>query len=160
MSEYDLHIEPIKGVDNVLGDAMSRKPNVRTHAHYTDACIIYTSADIMCVNVIASAHFHTTLHDVYAGHININTSSALSSTVVPVTALMNCTTNEESLLYSSISQFYLQDTIAKQLLAGEVKLIQAPQGKYVMLNNIIYYLSHDGKYLLYIPAEATFKVAR
>jgi hypothetical protein len=42
---------------------------------------------------------------------------------------------------------------AKPLIIGAEKSITAPAGKYTVLNNIIYYVGNDERYLVYNPKK-------
>ena len=155
LAEYNMHIEPIKGSTNIVGDAMSRRPDMQV------AClVIIKNAHIMTVNIQASQHFHTMLCSIYADHINTcdnnlqDVATATTNQIVPVNALIACTTQEEQILFSKISSFYSTDKFVEPLINGSQKCILAKFGKYIVLNQLVYYLSNDGRHLLYIPESA------
>ena len=60
----------------------------------------------------------------------------------------------ESQLLLTITEAYKNDPFIQDLLVGKVKSISTSHGKYVVLNDIVYYLTKDSKYLLYIPPNA------
>ena len=79
----------------------------------------------------------------------------ISDTLVPtVQEIINCTTEVESKLFSIISHFCLQDAFVSSLTLGAQKFIPAKGGKYILLNSLVYYITEDGKQLLYIPEKA------
>ena len=148
LAEYNLHIQPIKGVDNVPGDSMSRIP-VNTNTY-----MMINNNSVMCCNIKASEYFHKTIDHVfykYQNHVENHTSELQETTV---NAIISCTTLEESQLYKNISLFYQEDVFVQPLVTRSQKFIPAKTGKYVLLNNLVYFVTHDERYLLYIPEAA------
>ena len=150
LAEYNMHIEPIKGSTNVVGDAMSRRPDMQMDIK----CLIITKSDVITANIKGSQYFHEMLDSIYADHINTESQACNKITEVSVQAIIACTTQEEKQLFSLISTFYKNDRFIEPLISGKQKVITAKFGKYVMLNQLVYYISNDGKHLLYIPETA------
>jgi len=71
--------------------------------------------------------------------------------------LINLSTSTENDLFHNLQGFYENDSFITRLLSGEQKYIKAPHGQYQMLNNIVYYVDKDEKYLLNIPPNAVYE---
>ena len=153
LAEYDLHIQPIKGKNNIIGDAISRRPDYNTDSSYMIVC----NNNIMSANIVASPYFQNTTAGLFNDKINAETEYThqceplLDSTV---NAIIKCTTQEEAHLFKITSSFYEDDELVRDLVSGAQKHIPAITGKYLFLNNIIYFVTKDERYLLYIPPSA------
>ena len=72
-------------------------------------------------------------------------------------ALVSCTTKVEAEMFTELQKSYVSDEWATPLITGAKKSIVTPQGKYTVLNNIIYYVGKDERYLVYTPANTVLK---
>ena len=154
LAEYNLHIQPIKGKDNIIGDAVSRRPD---YMIANSTYIVVCNNDIMCANIVASQYFQLTTASLYDND-KITSSAEYFHQCEPlqstVNAIITCTTQEEAQLFKMITSFYQDDELVQDLISGERKYIPANTGKYTVLNNIIYFVTKDERYLLYIPPSA------
>jgi hypothetical protein len=113
---------------------------------------------ILCLLAYSSENRY--VNTTVGAHKEIDSISEVQSPILPgisdfeVNALLECTTESEAYLFESLAQFYKTDSFIQELLDGSVKQIKTSYGLYTVLNQIVYYVSKDGRYLLYIPKDA------
>ena len=175
-AEYDLSIEPQPGKDNTVADALSRRPDYDrpdiVPTHEVDVYSIILKSDVMIANIKTSTSLGLRgmlrgLYDAKTGQYSQSASSlnhegnVAKEVRVPtadmLVALVSCTTQVEADIYKCLQQSYVTDEWAKPLITGATKDITAPYGKYTVLNNIIYYVGNDERYLVYVPANTVLK---
>ena len=69
-------------------------------------------------------------------------------------SLVQCTTQAEAKIYSEIQKSYKEDAWCQPLIPGAAGSIDTNHGKNIVLNQLIYYIGRDERYLLYMPTNA------
>ena len=176
LSEYDLLIESQPSKDNIAADALSRRPDYKTNHVYS----IIIGHVYLVANIATSQSLHCRIKDMYVEVDNepdlckvekhtdlvnpgLTSSASISevncgdNTKLVEVSLVECTTEAEAGIYSEIQKSYKEDAFSQPLITGATHIIDTSHGKYVMLNQLIYYIGRDERYLLYIPANARLK---
>ena len=160
LSQYDLNIAPQPGKKNVVGDALSRRADYIQQKWH-----IYNNNEVFMVNVITTVSLSGKVNDTFSplgGDNDENTTeiwNVLGQTSVQTLNSINAiisdglnTTVSEKQLLESIKSSYSKDKFIRPLLNGSEKEIKTSHGRYIILNDIVYYVSQDARYLVYVPS--------
>jgi transposase InsO family protein len=156
-AEYDLNIVPQPGKLNTVADALSRRADYVAQVWH-----IYNSSSVYSLNVISSIQVSNVVNEVFftepledpSEDDNRDTSQHFTRAAQVSSVLTSATTESENQLLLAITSAYSSDKFVANLIAGKVKSIVTSHGKYILLNDIIYYVTKDSKYLLYISPGA------
>ena len=182
LSQYDLNIAPQPGKFNMVGDALSRRPD-----HVNQLWHIYNVNTTYKVNVVCSISLSGRVNDTFSQETDYNSDIKEScvggsnydsrmttldtsddNMTTPcvgggdydshLTVLNTITsqsiTSSEYMMFSAIQNSYSQDEFILPLLTKSTKEVKTSHGKYILVNNLVYYVTSDARYLLYIPPIA------
>ena len=135
------------GKFNTVADALSRRCDYVNQLW----CICHKS-DMYSVNVICTTPLSGRVNETFSSQPEID---KLTQSFEVLNLSILDTSSSESQLLLTITKAYKHDLFVRDLVLGKVKSIPTSHGKYVLLNDIVYYLTKDQKYLLYIPSIAT-----
>jgi len=149
LAEYELDITPIPGKDNIVADALSRRPD-----YETQLCNVhFNNGTFLCnISINQKSPIYKFLTEVDFSELpqapeNVG-DNKVTSTMVNVIA------ESEHFFYDHVKSFYLADEFIKPLVTGEVKTIKTHTGQYRCLNDVVYFIGTYENYLLYIPPNA------
>lgn len=150
LSQYDLNISPQPGKENLVADSLSRRPD-----HIHQMWHIYHASNIYAVNVLCTSSLSNRVLETFDYTINnTDITERLSINAVNIWSQTSSHTVSEDNLLLAIKKAYNRDIFIKPLLNKVVKNIKTAHGSYVLVNDIIYYVTQDSRYLVYIPASA------
>ena len=149
LSQYDLNISPQPGKDNVPADALSRRPD-----HVFQLWHIYNMSSVYMINVITSTGLSARVLETFeeADFSHEGSDITVGPTVHTIASSVH--TGSEGEMLDSIRGAYARDTFIKPLVDGIVKEIKTKFGKYLLVRDIVYYITQDLKYLVYVPELA------
>jgi hypothetical protein len=170
LAEYDLSIEPQLGKDNTVADGLSRRLDYENASYSIILGFEWRIANKRTTTNNRLRGIIQSLYDAKAGQYSqlasrLNHEGNVANPVKETTAdmlvaLVSCTTQVEADIYKCLQQSYVTDAWAKPLITGAVKDIATPYGKYTVLNNLIYYVGKDERYVMYVPANTVVKESK
>ena len=67
---------------------------------------------------------------------------------------IDSSTSEQKLLQAVANKSSKSDPFVQKLFSHKEKTLLTAHGEYILLNDIVYYVTKDEQYLLYIPPKA------
>jgi hypothetical protein len=119
---------------------------------------IYNASAVYMVNIICSTMLSGRVAETFDQKIQKMNSEDVEqqdkdTLAHSINAISQCVLEKGML--DAIQDAYKADTLIAPLLNKSVKHINTSHGKYILVNDIVYYVTKDQKYLVYIPATAT-----
>ena len=149
LSQYDLNISPQPGKDNIAADALSRRPD-----HIFQLWHIYNKSNVYMVNVITSTELSARVLETFEDKCCTHERQDISIKPTIHAIASSVHTDSEGVMLDSIREAYTKDTFVKPLVNGSVKQIKTRFGEYLLVRDIVYYVTKDLKYLVYVPESA------
>jgi transposase InsO family protein len=148
LAEYDLQISPQPGKQNVVVDAISRRPDLI--GHISQRWNIFHHDSIYNVQVISSPSLSHAVDETFSpsGIPQLYQDLGSQHIIANVTTKVSLAHN---LILETLQAQYAEDEVYQRLLQGEQ--IKVSSGEYVLINNIIYFRTNDSAFTLYIPAH-------
>ena len=126
-----------------MADALSRRCDYVNQLWH-----IYHKSNVFSVHVITSRELSS----------RVNETFYVDEDIEAMTSIMSVLTIESSIsekqLLQAVAKSLKSDSFVKKLYSQKEKTILTAHGKYILLNDIVYYITKDDQYLLYIPPKA------
>ena len=139
----DLNIVPLPGKLNTAADALSRRSD-----YVNQVWRIYNKSDVYHCHVIATPELSSRINE--TSIMNDNVEALTSQLNVLSILTVESSTSERQLLNNAVTKACKSDPFVRELISQKEKVKHTAHGKYVLLNDVIYYVNMDEKYLLYV----------
>ena len=118
---------------------------------------IYHKSNVFSVQVITSRELSSRINETFYVDDNIE---AMTSQLNVMSVLTIESSISEQKLLQAVAKSLKSDPFVQKLYSQKEKTILTAHGKYILLNDIVFYVTKDYQYLLYIPEIRHFWILR
>ena len=113
---------------------------------------IYHKSNVFSVQVITLHELSSRINETF--YVDDDVEAMTSQLNLMSILTVDSSTSEQKLLQQAVAKSCKSDPFVQKRCSHKEKTLLTAHGKYILLNDIVYYVTKDDQYLLYIPPKA------